>query len=283
MRCMQRNTSRPVGFGAMGSDATQTQTPPAPVQSVDRALRVLEILARDGEATLSALARELGVHKSTVSRLVEVLAGHDLVQVPDGQGGYRLGVGCLRLAGATAGNLDVSTEARPVCDRLAAEVDETCTVAILRDGVVINVCQSEGSTTVATRNWIGQQTPPHATSNGKVLLAYLPEEELREVLTGRLERFTPATITARDALRDELRAVRDGGYAYARGELEEGLNAVAAPIRDHTGAVVAALSAAGPVYRLDEAEFPRTRDAVVQAADEVSRRLGYRPSRRRPA
>lgn len=246
------------------------------VRSVDRALQVLEILARDGEGSLGGIAREIGVHKSTVSRLVDVLVGHDLVAAPEGAGGYRLGVGCLRLASATAGVLDVSTVAQSVCDDLAAELDETCNVAILSAGKAVNVCQAEGNTTVATRNWIGQSTAPHATSNGKVLLAHLSDAELRQVLVGRLERFTAHTIGTRAALREELARVREQGYAYAREEYEEGLQAVAAPIRDHTGAVVAALSAAGPVYRLSDAEFPRVRDAVIRAADRVSRRLGHR-------
>ncbi|QYJ02915.1 IclR family transcriptional regulator [Nocardioides panacisoli] len=250
----------------------------APVRSVDRALQVLDILARDGETTLGSLSRELGVHKSTVSRLVDVLARHDLVAVPDGVGGYRLGVGCLRLASATAGGLSVSAVAQSVCDELAADLDETCNVAILSERMAVNVCQAEGTTTIAMRNWIGQSTSPHATSNGKVLLAHLTDAELREVVVGRLPRFTARTIATRDELRRELAAIRTQGYAYAREEYEEGLQAVAAPIRDHTGRVVAALSAAGPVYRLSDAEFPRVRDAVIRAADEVSRRLGHRPS-----
>ncbi|MFC7405086.1 IclR family transcriptional regulator [Georgenia alba] len=254
--------------------SVSTDRPARPVQSVDRALRVLEILVREEEASLGELAREIGVHKSTISRLVDVLSGHDLVEPPEGQGGYRLGIGCLRLAGATAGRLSVAAEAQPVCDRLAAELDETCNVAILSSGMAVNVCQAEGSTTIGTRNWIGQRTPAHATSNGKVLLAHLPEEELREMLTRRLERFTARTITAPAALRQELRQVREQGHAFAHEEFEEGLHAVAAPIHDHTGSVVAALSAAGPGYRLTEEELPRVRDAVVAGAAEVSRRLG---------
>ncbi|GAA4434238.1 IclR family transcriptional regulator [Georgenia halophila] len=235
---------------------------------------MLEILARENEASLGQLAAELGVHKSTVSRLVEVLSSHDLVEPPEGQGRYRLGVGCLRLAGATAGRLSLAVEAQPVCNQLAVELDETCNVAMLHSGMAVNVCQAEGSTTVATRNWIGQRTPPHATSNGKVLLAFVPEAEQRLLLARRLERFTDRTITTATELRRALQEVREQGYAYAHEEYEEGLRAVAAPIRDHTGAVIAALSAAGPGYRLTEEEFPRVRDAVLRGAGEISRRLG---------
>jgi DNA-binding IclR family transcriptional regulator len=248
-----------------------------PVRSVDRALTVLEILARDGEASLGALGRELGIHRTTASRLVEVLIGHELVAAPHGPGGYRLGPGCLRLASASAATLDVSTVAQSVCDDLAAELDETCNVAILSDGgVAISVCQAEGSSAVASRNWVGQQTPPHATSSGKVLLAHLPPEQLGHVLPARLERFTESTITSRTDLRKALGEIRRDGYAYAREEYEVGLCAVAAPIHDHTRSVVAALSVAGPVYRLGGADFPRVRAAVVRAADTISRRLQYR-------
>jgi DNA-binding IclR family transcriptional regulator len=250
------------------------------VQSVDRALTVLELIARDGQTSLGAMSRELGVHKSTVSRLVDVLIEHDLVAVPEVPGAYRLGAGCLRLASATAAQLDVSSVAQPVCDELAAELDETCNVAILRDGMAINVCQAEGSTAIATRNWIGERTAPHATSNGKVLLAHLAVDELAEVLPARLPRFTSRTIANRALLGRELRTIRKQGYGYAREELEEGLQAVAAPIRDHRGVVVAAISAAGPVYRLTDQEFPRVRDAVIRGANTISRRLGHRPARR---
>ncbi|MFD1716977.1 IclR family transcriptional regulator [Georgenia deserti] len=256
--------------------STETTRPARPVQSVDRALYVLEILARETESSLGQLADELGVHKSTVSRLVDVLSGHDLVE--QDQGRYRLGVGCLRLAGATAGRLSVTTEAQPVCDRLAAELDETCNVAILSSGMAVNVCQAEGSTTIGTRNWIGQRTPPHATSNGKVLLAHLPEEQRHEAVSGPLERFTDRTLTDPADLEAALARIRTDGYAYAEEEYEEGLFAVAAPIRDHTGTVVAALSAAGPGYRVTEEEFPHIRDAVMWGAAEVSRRLGGRAS-----
>ncbi|WP_028660115.1 IclR family transcriptional regulator [Nocardioides insulae] len=257
----------------MSEDATATTV--GPVRSVDRALGVLEILARDEQASLGALARELGVHRSTVSRLVSVLVGHDLVAPPRGSGGYRLGPGCLRLAAATAATLDVSTVAQPFCEGLAAELDETCNVAILREGMTINVCQAEGSSAVATRNWVGQRTAPHATSSGKILLAHLAADELAAVLPHRLERFTTHTITTRAALRRELRAVRRQGYSYAQEEYEVGLHAVAAPIRDHTGEVVAALSAAGPGYRLTEEAFPRVRETLLACAGEISRRLRF--------
>lgn len=248
---------------------------PGPVQSVDRAVRVLEILARQGEAGVSEIARELRVHPSTASRLISALLGHELVEHPGRRGKYRLGVGVLRLAGATAGNLDLTTQAQPVCDALAAELDETTNVAIVTGGVAVNVCQAQPSTAVATQNWVGQRTVLHATSSGKVLLAYMGKDERDELLSGRLARFTPHTLTSPADLHEELSAILERGYAYALEEYEEGLNAVAAPVRAHDGTVVAAISASGPAYRLSQERIPQVCDTVCQAAAEVSRRMGY--------
>ena len=249
--------------------------PGGSVQSVDRAVRVLEILAEHGEAGVSDIARELGVHPSTASRLVGALLAHELVEQPDRRGKYRLGVGLLRLAGATAGQLDLTTQAQPVCDALAAELDVTTNVAIATGGVAINVCQAQPSRAVATQNWVGQRTVLHATSSGKVLLAYMPAEESDELLDGTLTGFTPNTLTSPAALRQQLHEVRETGCATAMEEYEEGLNAVAAPVRAHDGTVVAAISASGPAYRLSAERIPEVCEAVTRAAAEVSRRMGY--------
>lgn len=245
------------------------------VQSVERAMRVLEILAREGEAPAADIARELGVHSSTVSRLIASLSAHELVERSGTNGGFRLGVGLLRLAGATVSRLDLTSQAQPVCDALAAELDETTNVAILSGGVAINVCQATGSNAVATQNWVGRRTVLHATSSGKVLLAHLDEEALDALLQRPLERFTPRTITSVGELRAQLRRVREEGYATAVEEYEEGLNAVAAPVRARDGSVVAAISAAGPAYRLGPDDLPRAAEAVIEAAQEISRRLGH--------
>lgn len=238
-------------------------------------MQVLEILARDGEAGVSEIARHLGVHSSTASRLIRALEAHDLVERPGGNGRIRLGVGLLRLAGATAAQLDLSTQAQPVCDSLAAEVGETVNVAILSGGVALNICQAQGSSTVSTQNWVGQRTVLHATSSGKVLLAYLDSRERSTLLRGSLERFTEHTTTSVRALRAELKAIRAAGWAQVIEEYEEGLNAAAAPVRAHDGAVIAAISAAGPAYRLSPERLPDVAAAIAQAGADVSRRMGY--------
>lgn len=249
---------------------------PVAVQSVDRAIRILEILAHEGEASVGQVGRELGVHRSTASRLVAALAAHELVERIEDGGRVRLGIGLLRLAGSTVSQLDLATQADPVCQALARELDETANVAVLSGGVALNVSQGQGSSTVAMQNWVGYRTVLHATSSGKVLLAYLDEAERDELLEAPLERFTARTLTTAAALRKELAQVRALGWARAVEEFEEGLNAVAAPIRAHDGTVVAAISVAGPTYRLSPERLPEAAGAVVRAGRDISRRMGYR-------
>jgi IclR family transcriptional regulator, acetate operon repressor len=246
------------------------------VQSVDRAITVLEILARRGEAGVTEVAAELGVHKSTAFRLLAALEHRDLVEQLADRGKYRLGFGVIRLAGATSAQLDLSRESRPVCVRLAGEVGETVNVAVLADSAVVNVTQVRGSAAIISHNWVGQRTPLHATSSGKVLLAY-QLEAIRHRLVGRrpLPRFTPHTIVSPVGLTAQLDEVRQQGYACTVQELEIGLNAVAAPVRGQDGTVIAAVSASGPSYRLDADSFPKVAAAVKAGAAEISVRIGY--------
>lgn len=238
------------------------------VQSVDRAIAILEILAREGATRVTDLATELSVHKSTASRLVGALEQGGLVEQTGDRGRYRLGVGVVRLAGAATAQLDLAKESRPVCQRLAEEVGETVNIAVARDGDVVNISQVRGPSAISGQSWAGARTPPHATSSGKVLLAFgaleVPDE---------LDRYTPLTIT--DERRLGLDEIVERGWAAAVEELEEGLNAVAAPIRNVDGTVVAAVSASGPSFRLTPQRLPEVGESVAEGAQEISQRLGY--------
>ncbi len=146
---------------------------PAVIRSVDRAIDVLEYLAERDDGAVTDLAAALGVHKSTAFRLLAVLEARGLVEQVSERGRYRLGFGLVRLAGVTAARLDLVEQSRPITRRLALEIGETVNVARLEAEAVVNVDQVRGSAAVTTHNWVGQRTPLHATSSGKVLLAYL--------------------------------------------------------------------------------------------------------------
>ena len=244
------------------------------MQSVDRAVTILEILARTGESGVTEIATELGVHKSTAFRLVATLESHGVVEQNEDRGRYRLGVGLLRLAGATTARLDVIQEARPICRQLAAETGETVNIAVLSESSAFYLEQVAGSSALQSHNWVGQHIPLHATSNGKILLSGLEPERLKEVL-GSLPAYTGLTITKKTQLRKELDRVREQGYAVAVDELEVGLTAVAAPIRNAHGDVIASMSVSGPTFRLAGSRVDEVVGLLVDAATEVSRRLGW--------
>lgn len=245
------------------------------LQSVDRALHVLELLAAWEQAGVSELANEIGVHKSTAFRLLGALEARDLVEQTTERGKYRLGFGLVRLARRVNVQLDLTEQARPLTDRLAHTLGESINVAVLREHFAVNVVQSRGQASVASHNWIGQLTPLHATSSGKVLLAYLDPAEREEFLARDLDRFTPDTHVCADALRAELIDVAEQGHAVSMGELELGLNAVAVPVRGEEGQVIAALSASGPAYRLNRERIPEVTAGLEAAAADLSRRMGY--------
>ena len=244
------------------------------VQSVDRALRILEILARSGESGVTEIAAALEVHKSTAFRLVATLEQHGLVEQVEGRGKYRLGVGLLRLAGATSARLDVVQEARPLCKQLATATGETVNLATLSGNSALYLDQVAGPSALQPHNWVGQHIPLHATSNGKVLLAWLGEAELKDLL-GRLPAYTGLTITSKAALRKQLEGVREHGYAVAVDELEVGLTALAAPVRNAHGDVVCSMSVSGPTFRLPPDRVAEVLPLLVEAADELSHRLGW--------
>lgn len=249
---------------------------PDGVQSVDRALQLLEILATSGERGVSELATEIGVHKSTTSRLLAALESHRLVEQSEDRGRYQLGFGLVRLARAVTGQMDVSRAARDAIGRLADELGETVNVAVLREHYAVNIEQALGPAAVSTYNWVGELTPLHATSSGKVLLAHVaPSERVDLVKAAGLSKYTRRTVTNAKTLMAQLADVVASGYATTFGELEAGLNAVAVPVVGPEGSVVAALSASGPDYRLTPERVSAVAGRLAEEAAEVSRRLGY--------
>ncbi|MEO9137724.1 MAG: IclR family transcriptional regulator [Jatrophihabitans sp.] len=250
------------------------ESAPSGVQSVERALTILEILARAGEEGVTAIAAEIGVHKSTAFRLVSALENAGLVEQAGDRGKYRLGMGILRLAGATTARLDVVQEARPISRALAADTGETVNIAVLSGGSALYVDQVSGGSSLQAHNWVGQHIPLHATSNGKILLSGLGEAELTKAL-GSLTSFTDHTITSKKGLRQQIDQARADGYAVAVDELEDGLTAVAAPIHNAHGDVIASLSLSGPSFRLDEKKVAQVLTPLLAAADQISHRLGW--------
>jgi DNA-binding IclR family transcriptional regulator len=250
--------------------------PASGVQSVDRAISVLEILARRGSAGVSEVAVEIGVHKSTAFRLLSALESRGLVEQAEDRGKYELGFGIVRLASSVPGRLNLVRQARPVCEQIAASMGETVNLAVMRSAYAVNLDQVRGPAAVSAQNWVGQLTPLHATSSGKVLLAHLPTAQRRALLDeAGLPTFTAKTVRSRRALETQLATVRTDGYATTVEEFEDGLNAIAAPIHDHTGSVIGAVSVSGPAYRLGRRRLRELSTPLVEAAGQISTRMGH--------
>jgi DNA-binding IclR family transcriptional regulator len=245
------------------------------LQSVNRALTALELVADAGELGVSELGRQLGVHKATASRLAAVLADRGLLERDPVTERYRIGFGLVRLAGAAMSGLDLVRLARPIMETLAERAREASNLGVRSGDDVVYVDQIAGSRSIVTVSWVGRRTPLHCTSNGKVVLAWADEPDRERLLAGPLESYTKHTVTDPDTLRRELESIRRRGYAQAVEELEEGLNAVAAPVRQADGRVIAALGVSGPAFRMHAVDVPRMGLLTAEAAQAVSRQLGY--------
>jgi DNA-binding IclR family transcriptional regulator len=225
------------------------------------------------ELGTAAFAARLDVHKSTASRLAATLvAAGVLERAPNGDG-FRLGTEIARLGLLALGAHGLVDRARPVMDRLARESGESVVLSVPAGIEAIDVAQADSPYVVGASTWTGRRTPLHASSDGKVFLAFgaetLPDDYV-------LERVAPRTVADRAALERELARVRRDGFARALGDLEPGLNGVAAPIFNGAGDCVAALSVSGPEYRIPARRLRALARDCVEAAGEIGSRLPTR-------
>jgi DNA-binding IclR family transcriptional regulator len=219
------------------------------IQSIDRAVELLEAIAGAPEPeTAPVLADRCGLNRSTAWRILATLEHHGLVERDPGTNRYSLGFAVAKLA-AAAGHEPLVRRAHPVLRRLADATGETVNLAVARRLELVYADQVQARHVMAP-NWLGHPVPLHATSTGKAFLAALPPEELDAVLRAGLERFTDTTITEPDALRAELAAVREQGYAVSHGELERALWGVSAAARDAAGRPAAVVSVWGADARV---------------------------------
>jgi DNA-binding IclR family transcriptional regulator len=245
------------------------------VQSVDRAITVMEFLSRRGWSGVTEVSRELNIHKSTAYRLLTTLRDRGLVEQDAASEKYRLGFGLVLLARTVSADLDILRCARPVCERLSELTRETVTIAVLEGDDAVVIHQSISRASALSVDWMGRHTPLHATAAGKIFLLHMPEDQRLRVLEEPLERFTDNTIVDPASLKDHVREIGDAGYAYTVEELETGLSAVGAPIRSTDGAVVGAVSVSGPAFRLPTDALPGIGELSKRAATEISRCLGF--------
>jgi len=248
------------------------------IASVKRAIDLLHCFTKENsELSVSELSVLLSVHKSTVSRLLFTLASERLVSVNPENGKYRLGMGLIELSGYVVLHSYLREIARPYLRQLSKKTKETVNLAVLEQDAAINIEQVVPyDRRLFSFGWVGRRTPLHASSTGKVLIAFLPEDQLNRVLQIPMQKHTHKTITDPEKLLRELKNIQKLGYACGLEELEIGLNAVAAPIFNHNQDVIASVSVTGPTSRLTKEKIIiEISNLVRNFALNISHAIGY--------
>ena len=255
------------------------------VQSVDRALTLLEALAQStGGTALTELAGRAGLNISTCHHLLATLVKWGYVAKVSGRR-YALGARGLHLGQAFLKQVDLPRRAQPFIERISEDTGETVHLAVLQGDAIITLLRREGRHAVRVDTGaLGASDAVHASATGKAMLAWLPEGEIRRILAAKgMTAFTPSTITDAAVLVEDLRLVRRNGHALDREEFQPGVICVGAAIRNHLGAVIGAISASAPTQRATEEHLGRMRDGVMAAARALSMEFGERAGEAAPA
>lgn len=253
--------------------------PNYPIKVLNKAFSIVDLLFKEGlPLGVADLSSRLGMSASTVHRILDTLKFWGYVdQDPETQV-YTLGLRLIELGMAKLHQIDWLKESSYLVKELRNSTGETVHVSILADGEVLCLMKEESPRTIKMSSYVGKRGPLHCTASGKVLLAWLSREERKKIIEKKgLLRFTTTTIIEESALEQELERVREQGFALDRGEHEEEVHCVAAPIRNHVGEVIAALSVSGPSFRIHaENPDPSLVEMVVSTAWKISERLGYK-------
>lgn len=249
------------------------------VRSVDRAAALLLALGElAGEAGVTELARRLGLHKSTASRLLTTLERRGLVEQDEETGKYRLGLAVIRLAGRAERTLDLRGIAMPELERLARATREAAAIGMASGGAYLTVAQADGPRIVSGPDWTGRTMPLHGTAAGKVVLAAMAERDVMRIARPGLAATAARTITTLEGLLEELGRIRRRGYATAFSEWIDGMNGVAVPVADARGRVIASVAVRGPAARLTPSRVAEVVAQARAAAAAVTARLGGDPA-----
>ena len=247
------------------------------LSSVATAMRLLKAFSeQEVEIGISDLAKRLGVAKSTVHRLAVTLVSENMLEQNPESGKYRLGIALFRLGALVRHRMDVSIEARHLLRELREKANETVHLAVLDGAEIMYVYNLESTQAIRMRSDIGVRKPAYCTAEGQVLLAFQPPEGIERVIRAGLLPRTPQTIVDPAALRKALELVRQRGCAIEDEESEIGMRCIAAPIRDDSGDVIAAIGLAGPVSRLSKKALASFIPHVIESAEAISARLGFR-------
>jgi DNA-binding IclR family transcriptional regulator len=271
---------RDVATTSSNGTSVRPVSPRYRIQAIERAVSILNAFSMDDhELGVTELADRLGLHKSTVHRFMVNLDAAGLVERNARTGRYRLGLHVFELGALVMQQMNLWDEALPFLEGLVHDTGETGHLAVLDGGEAIYIERVEARRALRVPSAIGRGYPAHATNLGKVLLADLSRERVEAIIAERgLAAYTPQTITDPGELEADLELIRRRGYAVDNEEYDEGLRCIGAPVRDHSGHVVAALGIGGPVTRITPERVEELGGLVMTAARGLSRRLGAHQS-----
>jgi len=249
---------------------------PQRLSSVATSIALLKCFSEtEVEIGVSSLARQLGVAKSTVHRLAVTLVSEGMLEQNPENGKYRLGIALFSLGALVRRRMNLSSEARQDLFALRNITQETVHLAILDRAEIMYVYNLESTQAIRVNSDIGVHKPAFCTANGRAILAFQGDDRIEAVIAHGLTARAPKTNTKPAHFRKVLAEVRKLGYAIEDEESEAGMRALAAPVRDSSGLVVASVGIAGPVQRLSNETMKAFAPAVVDTAASISRRLGY--------
>jgi DNA-binding IclR family transcriptional regulator len=245
------------------------------IRAVERALDVLLCFSQDEPMlSLTQIAERLDMPKSTIHRYLATIEAARFVRRDDSTGAYHLGYRFIEMASLVLQESDLLRWVQPHLDRLAAECGETVDLAVLDGAQVVYLQVVESPHRVKIAAAVGQRLPAFCTASGKAFLAYLPDEQVHEILSQGMPRYTHTTrVSAADLVQD-LRATRARGYAISEQEYEADIHAIAAPILDAQGCPVAVIAIAGPAYRLSHERMLELGHSIEMATSAIAREVG---------
>jgi len=251
--------------------------PNYPIKVLDKTFFILDILLqRDSSMHITEISEKLGLYPSTTHRILDTLKYWGYVEQDPKTQKYRLGLKLLELGMAKLHQMDLVREATTYLKELVKQCNETVHLGVLEEREVLYLAKEESSQTIRMISYVGKRAPLHCTALGKVLLAYLPEEEIKKILDKIvLTRLTENTITDKMDLEKELDKVKEQGFALDRQENEKDILCIAAPIRNHQGKIIAALSISIPIFRLDKNIQNNLKEALIETTEKISKRFGY--------
>jgi IclR family transcriptional regulator, KDG regulon repressor len=261
-----------------GEASRMPDRPRQTLLTVAKALTVLRSFTTERRwIGVRELSRELGLNGATVQSILTTLAGDGLVEQNAETKKYQLGLGLVEMAGTKLAQLDLVTVAMPFLNRLMHESGETVNLAVIYGSRVLYLAKVESRQPIRAASRIGGHAPLHCSAHGKALLAFAPPPFVDEMLAGDLEHYTSATDTNPASIREELADIRRKEYATDLGGYIEYLNAVAAPVRDHSGKVIASIGFVAPSQRAAPGDLNAKAPMVLRTSEEISSALGWSP------